>query len=53
MEKKDLIIVNKAKISCPTKNSPSWNYHPKIYLNLEENQHKQCPYCGTSFVFKK
>ncbi len=53
MEKKEHIIVKKTTVSCPSKNSSSWNHHPKIYLHLKENQFKQCPYCGTSFIYKK
>ena len=53
MEKETTITVNKSTVSCPDKNNSSWDYHPKIYLHLKENQSMHCPYCGKNFIYKK
>lgn len=27
--------------------------HPKVYLNMGEKSHVECPYCGKVFQFSK
>ena len=43
-----IIEIDKATTACPTKEG--WNYHPKVFLNLEFGKTVQCPYCGTKFT---
>jgi len=48
---KTTIKVNKndLPISCPPKDSPAWNMHPRVYIELSSEEEASCPYCGTNF----
>lgn len=37
-------------VSCPNEDSQQWSSHPKVYLSLEPNIRKACPYCGEVFM---
>jgi len=37
-------------ISCPTPDDEQWSSHPKVYLSLEVNIRKSCPYCGKVYM---
>jgi len=39
-------------LSCPLPSMSLWNYHPRVYLPIEQTGHARCPYCGTEFVLK-
>lgn len=46
-------LVKKAAlpISCPTKEMPLWNAHPRVFLPLGKKEPEAvCPYCGTKFL---
>jgi uncharacterized Zn-finger protein len=36
-------------LHCPTKDTPSWNYHPRVFLDVLETGEVRCPYCGTLY----
>lgn len=40
-------------LSCPLPNMSVWNMHPKVYLDLDEDQQAKCPYCGTVYLFNE
>ena len=49
VEKKDKIIfVDENIITCPNKNTPVWDLHPKVYIELK-NEEELCPYCGQRY----
>ena len=49
VEKEDKIIfVDENIITCPNKNTPVWNLHPKVYIELKNNE-VICPYCGQKY----
>jgi uncharacterized Zn-finger protein len=29
-----------------------WNYHPRVFLPLDEHGEALCPYCGTPYVLR-
>jgi uncharacterized Zn-finger protein len=37
-------------VSCPTKDSPTWNTHPRVYLDLSTTGEATCQYCSNHFV---
>ncbi|MFZ9035623.1 MAG: zinc-finger domain-containing protein [Francisellaceae bacterium] len=47
------IFVEKGqRICCPTPETPSWNQHPRVYIDLEDVNEGVCPYCSTHFIVK-
>ena len=46
------IEVNKSDlpVSCPPKESSSWNVHPRVFIELSDEKGSSCPYCGTNYV---
>ncbi len=36
-------------VRCPTPDMSLWNGHPRVYLELDNNNEAMCPYCGTHF----
>lgn len=36
--------------SCPNSDIAQWDLHPKVYLDLEFNIRKACPYCGAVYM---
>lgn len=39
-------------ITCPGPQHSRWNMHPRVYLELDENNEAVCPYCGAKYVLK-
>ena len=39
-------------LHCPTPQTPVWNYHPRVFLDVAEAGQMRCPYCGTMYVYK-
>jgi len=44
VHKKDL------PLSCPTAQNESWDAHPRVFLDIEDNGEVLCPYCGALYV---
>lgn len=38
---------------CPISEHASWNKHPRVYIDLKDQDEGVCPYCGTRFVVFK
>ena len=38
------------RICCPTPEQESWNQHPRVYIDLNEQSQGECPYCSTKFI---
>ncbi len=36
-------------LHCPTKDTPAWNYHPRVFLDILATGQVKCPYCGTEY----
>ena len=36
-------------VSCPPKDSPAWDMHPRVYIELSNDNKGVCPYCGNEF----
>jgi uncharacterized Zn-finger protein len=38
-------------VFCPNKlaGMALWNAHPRVFLNVAEQGHAKCPYCGTQY----
>jgi uncharacterized Zn-finger protein len=34
---------------CPPKDPSFWSMHPRVYLEFNEANKAQCPYCGATF----
>jgi len=32
--------------------TPVWNLHPKVFLDIGHTGEAKCPYCGTSYRLK-
>jgi len=56
-DKKNIILItpNDLPLHCPTMQTEAWNYHPKIFLPIEDAEKKEisCPYCGTYYKLDK
>lgn len=39
-------------ISCPSKDTPLWSMHPRIFLDPTHESVSMCPYCGTIYRIK-
>lgn len=39
-------------LHCPTGNTPTWNLHPKVFLDITHTGDATCPYCGTQYHLK-
>ncbi len=35
--------------SCPTKDTPAWNMHPRVYIEFNDEKKSVCPYCSNQF----
>lgn len=46
-----IVKVNQADfpVSCPTKETPSWDMHPRVYIEMSDEKGGDCPYCGCHF----
>ncbi|MDS4013552.1 MAG: zinc-finger domain-containing protein [Candidatus Accumulibacter sp.] len=38
-------------LHCPTKDSPLWARHPRVFLDVTQHGEAVCPYCSTRYVF--
>ena len=47
------VTVRDLPLHCPMPGNRLWDSHPKVYLAIEDSGQEQCPYCGTTYVFKK
>lgn len=49
------IKVNKSAlpVSCPPKDTPAWDKHPRVYIALSEEKSADCPYCGNTFEIEE
>jgi uncharacterized Zn-finger protein len=36
-------------LHCPTKATPLWNQHPKVFLDIDAKGWAKCPYCGAEY----
>ena len=36
-------------LHCPTNKTPSWNSHPRVFLDVAKTGEAKCPYCGTEY----
>jgi len=43
------VTKNDLPVSCPPKDSPAWNMHPRVFIELSGEKGASCPYCGTNF----
>jgi uncharacterized Zn-finger protein len=48
-----IIRKNELPLSCPTRETEGWNYHPRIYLPIEESKEINCPYCSTKYILEE
>lgn len=39
-------------LSCPSKTTPLWDSHPRVYLPIAKIGHVTCPYCETDYFLK-
>ncbi|MDX3906672.1 MAG: zinc-finger domain-containing protein [Pigmentiphaga sp.] len=39
-------------ISCPGPQTPLWNMHPKVFLDVATTGSAKCPYCGAEYRLK-
>lgn len=37
-------------LHCPTKDSPLWARHPRVFLDVTHSGEAICPYCSTRYV---
>jgi len=37
---------------CPNPGMPSWNSHPRVFLDVVDTGEAKCPYCGTVYRLK-
>ncbi|AIL32390.1 zinc-finger domain-containing protein [Basilea psittacipulmonis] len=53
--KDDKIIevdANDLPLSCPPKDTPAWNLHPRVYLDITDTGEVTCPYCDKHYKLK-
>ncbi len=36
-------------VSCPPKDTPAWDMHPRVYIEMSDSKESNCPYCGNHF----
>lgn len=39
-------------LSCPMKDEPLWDAHPRVYLPIEEAGRVTCPYCSAQYILE-
>lgn len=39
-------------VSCPGPQTPVWNLHPKVYIDVATTGSAKCPYCGAEYHLK-
>ena len=45
----EVVHTNQTRVSC---DGPEHGRHPRIYLNMGDDDHVVCPYCSRTFVLK-
>lgn len=43
-------VVSGQRICCPTPEHTSWNQHPRVYIDFNDQNKGVCPYCGANFI---
>lgn len=45
------VMVNGADLPlhCPRSDTPTWNLHPRVFLDITHTGQAKCPYCGTEY----
>lgn len=52
--KKEIIVEVTEKdlpLHCPTPDTPKWNLHPRVFLDVVDAGTIRCPYCSTVYKF--
>jgi len=44
------VPVKDLPVYCPNPSMPLWSSHPRVYLDVDDQGHAMCPYCGTRYV---
>ncbi len=39
-------------LHCPMPGQSLWDYHPRVFLPIEDKGEALCPYCGTLYRLK-
>ena len=39
-------------LHCPTKDTPLWDAHPRVFLDVAKTGEASCPYCGAKYKLK-
>ncbi len=53
-QKKETIVAVTEKdlpLHCPTPDTPLWNQHPRVFLDILDLGTVRCPYCGTQYEY--
>lgn len=53
---KDQTIFIEAKdlpLYCPRPDTPLWNMHPRVYIEVVKTGKAICPYCGANYELKE
>ncbi len=45
------ITAHDLPLYCPTKDSPLWARHPRVFLDIAQSGEVLCPYCSAHYVF--
>jgi uncharacterized Zn-finger protein len=48
-EKTTAVSKQALPFSCPQKDTPAWNMHPRVYIDLSDKKGANCPYCGAHY----
>jgi len=38
-------------LHCPLPETPLWDRHPRVFLDVAKEGQVLCPYCGTTYVY--
>lgn len=48
------VVKNKGlPLSCPTDEDKTWNLHPKVYLQFNDQGKASCQYCGAQYILEQ
>jgi uncharacterized Zn-finger protein len=39
-------------LHCPSDDTPIWNRHPRVFLDVRRTGEALCPYCRTHYVLR-
>ncbi len=50
----DVVYVEESDLPvyCPGPNTPLWNMHPRVYIEIESAKKAHCPYCGAQYQLR-